>query len=300
MLDSTTQYFQKTATKPASIMVIDNRRTPIMIQLNGNMTVGRQNSTSTTDIILSSSIVGRRHGEFLYDSSTGDYYYVDNNSTNGTYINGNKLPPFNERGTRAYRLSDGDILRIDSSSLNAPHPQAVLMIFSRNIDSSAKWQCFNMANQNNITIGRGRQNLICLQDMMSSREHAVISIGQGGVTITDMRSQNGTIVNGAYVNGARRLFNFDVIRIANTLLILVDGKIFFNNAGERAGALSVHIRKKDVNFGRKTLIKDIRFEADTGDFILILGGSGAGKTTLVNAILGDGKADAEVLWHESV
>ncbi len=295
MHDSTTQYFQKTATRPASIMVIDNRRTPIVIQLNGNMTVGRQNSTSTADIILSSSIVGRKHGEFLYDSSTGDYYYVDRNSTNGTYINGNKLPPFNEYGTRAYRLSDGDILRIDSASLNNPHPQAVLMIFSRNIDSSAKWQSFSIANQNSITIGRGRQNLICLQDMMSSREHAVISLTPAGMTITDMRSQNGTIVNGAYVNGSRLLFNFDVIRIANTMLIVVDGKIFFNNAGERAGALSVHIRKKDVNFGRKTLIKDIRFEADAGDFILILGGSGAGKTTLVNAILGDGKADAEVL-----
>ena len=55
------------------------------------------------------------------------------------------------------------------------------------------------------------------------------------------------------------------------------------------------IRSKTVNFGRKTLLRDVRFSADTGDFVLILGGSGAGKTTLVNAILGDGKADGEVI-----
>lgn len=43
------------------------------------------------------------------------------------------------------------------------------------------------------------------------------------------------------------------------------------------------------------MIKDINFQVDSGEFILILGGSGAGKTTLVNAILGDGKADGKIM-----
>ena len=159
---------------------------------------------------------------------------------------GRKLQPFNEYGTQPYKLSDGDILRIDSSTLTNPHPQAVLIIFSRSINFNGKWQSYHIANQNAITIGRGKQNLICLQDMMSSREHAVISASPTGMSITDMRSQNGTFVNNMLVNGAQRLFNFDVIRIANTILIVLDGIILFNNAGERAGALSVNIRKKDV------------------------------------------------------
>ena len=295
MHDSSTQFFQKPAARPASLMIIDSRKTPVTVQLNGNMTMGRQNSNSTPDIVLLSNIVGRNHGEFLYNSSTDDYYYVDKNSTNGTYINGRRLPPYNEYGTHPYKLSDGDILRIDSANLNAPHPHAVLIIFSRTINFNAKWQSFSMANHNMITIGRGVQNVICLQDMMSSREHAVINIAPGGMSIMDKRSQNGTFVNNMLIRAPQRLFNFDVIRIANTILLVIDGNILYNNAGERAGALSVYIQKKDVNFGKKTLIKDIRFEADTGDFILILGGSGAGKTTLVNAILGDGKAEGQVL-----
>lgn len=295
MNEPTTQYYNPNVARAATLLVIDNRRKPLMIPLKGDMTLGREYANAITDIRVHSEIAGRRHGEFVYDSSTDDFYYIDNNSTNGTYINGFKLPQYNERGSQAYKLSDGDILRIDRAVLNNPHPQSVLMIFSRSMKVDEKWNSFKITNTNQITIGRGKQNNICLQDMMSSREHAVINIGQTAMSILDKKSQNGTFVNGVLINTPRVIYNHDVIRIANTVLVIMNNEILYNNAGEKAGALSVFIRKKDVNFGKKTLLKNIRFEADTGDFILILGGSGAGKTTLVNAILGDGKADAEVI-----
>lgn len=295
MEETTTRYYSPVVSRTATLLVLDSRKKPIMVALKGDMTLGRDYINASTDIRVYSEIVGRRHGEFIYDGSTDDYYYIDNNSTNGTYINGYKLPSYNERGSRAYKLSDGDVIRIDRAILNNPHPQAVLIIFSRNMDTNEKWKTFRIGINNTITIGRGKQNNICLHDMMSSREHAVINMVQSGMTITDKGSQNGTIVNGAPLHGQRPLFNHDVIKIANTLLVVIGDEILFNNPGERSGTLSVYIKKKDVNFGRKTLIKDIRFEADTGDFILILGGSGAGKTTLVNAILGDGKAEGQVI-----
>ncbi len=295
MDEATTRYYSPVVTRTATLLVLDSRKKPIMIPLAGDMTLGREYANASTDIRVYSEIVGRRHGEFVYDNSTDDYYYIDNNSTNGSYINGYKLPSYNERGSRAYKLSDGDVIRIDRAVLNNPHPQAVLIIFSRNMDMNENWTTYRIGNVSSITIGRGKQNSICLHDMMSSREHASISINQQGMMIADKGSQNGTIVNGVPLNGPRPLFNHDVIKIANTLLVVIGDEILYNNPGERAGTLSVYIKKKDVNFGRKTLIKDIRFEADTGDFILILGGSGAGKTTLVNAILGDGKAEGQVI-----
>ena len=54
------------------------------------------------------------------------------------------------------------------------------------------------------------------------------------------------------------------------------------------------VKKK---IGKKILLKDIDFEAQKGDFVLILGGSGAGKTTLVNAILGESKADGKIILN---
>ncbi len=295
MSEIKTQYYSPCVARDATLLVIDTRKKPVMIELSGNMTVGREYPEATCDIRLYSEITGRRHGEFVYDDSDDTFYYIDNNSTNGTYINGRKLEPYNQRGSKAVKLSDGDIIRIDRRVLSNPHPQSVLMIFSRSFTPDEKWTSINIVNNNEVTIGRGERNFLRLEDMMASREHAVIKTSTAGSYIYDKNSQNGIIVNGEVINGCAPVYNHDVIRIANTMLIIMGDSIVYNNPGERAGTLSVHIRAKTVNFGKKTLIKDIDFEADNGDFILILGGSGAGKTTLVNAILGDGKADGEVI-----
>ncbi len=297
MVESRTQFFQPVVQKPATLLVIDSRNQPFMVKLCGNMTLGREYPEASTDIRVVSEITGRRHGEFVYDDSEDTFYFIDNNSTNGTYINGMRLQPYNARGSKAVRLKGGDIIRIDRRKLNNPHPQAVLMVFSRILASNEEWKTFRIGSEREITIGRSSNNKICLSDMMASRNHAVITLGEYGMAIYDQKSQNGIYVNGERIAGSRILFDHDVIRIANTLLIVTGNRILYNNPGERSGALSVNIRKKTVNFGKKTLLRDIRFEADTGDFILILGGSGAGKTTLVNAVLGDGKADAEVMLN---
>ena len=59
-------------------------------------------------------------------------------------------------------------------------------------------------------------------------------------------------------------------------------------------ALQVRIQQKTVQHGKKTLLRDIAFDVQHGDFVLILGGSGAGKTTLIRAILGESRADGQI------
>lgn len=297
MSEEKTQYFRPAPMRPATLLVIDKRNVPYLVSLDWDMTLGREYPGADTNLRVQSAITGRRHGEFVHDDSDDSFYYIDNNSTNGTYINGVKLQPYNARGSKAQKLWDGDIIRIDRKTLNNPHPESVLIVFSRSFDMEEKWQSCHISPMTRMTIGRGDNNTICLQDMMASREHAYIDSTENGLFLCDCNSQNGVSVNGRQIEGYAQLFNRDVIRIANTTLILIGDELYYNNpgAGEKVGALSVLIRKKTVNMGRKTLLKDIRFNADTGDFILILGGSGAGKTTLVNAILGDGKADGEVI-----
>ncbi|MBR1669872.1 MAG: ABC transporter ATP-binding protein [Butyrivibrio sp.] len=65
--------------------------------------------------------------------------------------------------------------------------------------------------------------------------------------------------------------------------------------GETDG-LTVNINSRTVIdfFTKKTLLKDIHMIIPRGHMVLLLGGSGAGKTTFVNAVTGYEKADATI------
>ena len=60
--------------------------------------------------------------------------------------------------------------------------------------------------------------------------------------------------------------------------------------------LSVNIRERSVlNFFKKfTLLRDIHINIPKGHMVLLLDGSGAGKTTFLNAVTGYEKADADI------
>ena len=63
--------------------------------------------------------------------------------------------------------------------------------------------------------------------------------------------------------------------------------------------LTVNLRERTVteNFQKKVLLRDIHMAIPQGHLVLLLGGSGAGKTTFVNAVNGYEKADAEVMLN---
>ncbi len=63
--------------------------------------------------------------------------------------------------------------------------------------------------------------------------------------------------------------------------------------------LTVNLKERTAKefFRKKVLLKDIHMAIPSGHMVLLLGGSGAGKTTFVNAINGYEKADAEVLLN---
>lgn len=63
--------------------------------------------------------------------------------------------------------------------------------------------------------------------------------------------------------------------------------------------LSVSLRERTVrDFGKKRyLLKDIDLDIPNGSLVLLLGGSGSGKTTFVNAVIGYEKASATILLN---
>ena len=74
-------------------------------------------------------------------------------------------------------------------------------------------------------------------------------------------------------------------------------------SGARAEALgkglTINLEERSVSdfFKKKYLLRDIHMNIEPGHMVLLLGGSGAGKTTFVNAVNGYEKAKAEILLN---
>ena len=134
------------------------------------------------------------------------------------------------------------------------------------------------------TIGRANDNDIVIQDVLASRHHAFLLQSPLGTEIRDAHSVNGTFVNGVRV-GSAVLGEGDVITIGNVDLVFTDGTLIRRTeAATRSGGLEVN----GVHFkiDGKELLDNISLTARPGTLTAIIGGSGAGKTTLSRLIAG--------------
>ncbi len=135
-----------------------------------------------------------------------------------------------------------------------------------------------------MTIGRAAENDIVVSDVLASRQHATLIPTTLGTEIRD-NSINGTFVNGTRV-GSAILTEDDVVTIGNVDLVFRDGKLVpLSEAASRTGGLEVRGVKYVVDNG-KQLLDDISLSARPGTLTAVIGGSGAGKTTLARLIAG--------------
>ena len=72
-----------------------------------------------------------------------------------------------------------------------------------------------------VVIGRSRKTDIPIHDALLSRKHCSIVPLEGGYRLLDLRSANGTFVNGVKVDKAELSYD-DVIEIGNTVVVFVD------------------------------------------------------------------------------
>lgn len=76
---------------------------------------------------------------------------------------------------------------------------------------------------------------------------------------------------------------------------------FHGNARVMDQGLTVNLKTRTATefFQKKILLRDIHMAIPKGHMVLLLGGSGAGKTTFLNAVNGYEKADAQVMLNGS-
>lgn len=247
---------------PRTINFLDFRR--------GEITLGRVNGGN--DIELTSPFVSHKHGVFVYYN--GRWHLEDVGSKNGIYYNGMRV--------NDCTLGDGDAVQVYDNGTNA---QGVLMVFSEG--GAAAWQQYPEITEAGLNIGRAQNNDITLPHVAVSKHHATVFRSAGAYWIRDNNSTNGTFVNGQLVRGRHQLLEKDIVTIANTRFVFFGGTLYCNTqrSGIRLDAYRI-VKAVGPQNKRKIICNDVSLSINPCEMVAIIGGSGAGKTTIMNCISG--------------
>ncbi|MDR0220842.1 MAG: FHA domain-containing protein, partial [Lachnospiraceae bacterium] len=221
------------------------------------------------DIIINSSFVSRCHGQFRL--AGGQWLVEDLGSKNGLVCEGEIIA--------SKTLQDGDSIRIDF--VDKAGEGGVLLVFSQ---ESEGWRSFAVAGNDEITIGRGEECHIQLAHVSVSRLHARITNNNGRYYIADAGSKNGVFVNGRRIAGKTERNERDLILITNSKLIFTKQKISYFCFANGISVVAEQV-VKTVDKG-KTICNGVDLHIKPGEMVAIIGGSGAGKTTVMNCLSG--------------
>jgi DNA-binding NtrC family response regulator len=121
-------------------------------------------------------------------------------------------------------------------------------------------------------IGRLPDRDIILDEDRVSREHAIVELGEQGVWVTDLKSRNGTFINGNRLGADRFFAPFgSVLRIGSTLMLVADDVDAFINT-------PVSTELPLVGGARTTLLRRKLEELALGNIsVLLEGETGTGK-----------------------
>lgn len=257
-------------------------------------TIGRE---PTCDVVLTNDRASRHH---LQIEKTGATYWItDENSANGTWVNGVRLPsqqrtPLASGSSITLGDPNGGAIKLvfqeASPSLNMLPPLVAQTAPSRfgTIRLPDRPDLLNLAS---FTIGRDPgQNALHLEHPNISRIHAeLVRTGQSH-TLRDLGSSNGTFVNGQALRGVQPLQRGDVIHIGPYKLVYEQGGLgqTLRTFGYRIDAKGLG-RTVEVGFWprqKNQILHAVDLTVKPGEFIALVGGSGAGKSTFMKALSG--------------
>ena len=139
-----------------------------------------------------------------------------------------------------------------------------------------------------VTVGRSAGNDVVLSDPQVARHHCTFVRAGDAWRVVDAKSGRPVLVDGVPVPDSRPLTDRSVVRVGPWELRVVGDQL--RGFGSRSfKALSV--RDLDRTIGDIVLLEDMSFTVFSGELIALVGPSGAGKTTLINAIAGIAPAD---------
>jgi ABC-type multidrug transport system ATPase subunit/pSer/pThr/pTyr-binding forkhead associated (FHA) protein len=245
------------------------------ILLNVAIVVGR---SEQADVVVPDASASRRHLELRQEADS--WVAVDLKSTNGTLLDGALLTPHIpvrlQNGARL-QLGDSEFLFTEGSIPLDPPTQTVPLIST-------------------VTIGRASDCDIVIPSPNVSGVHCQITQTPRGWLLEDMGWQSGTFLNGV------RVLTPEVLREGDEICVHLHRFVFRNGVLEHfdtSKKVRIEVEglqqvvKKDGD--SMTLLRSVSFVIPPQEFVAIVGGSGVGKSTLLNAMAGFQRASRGVV-----
>ena len=272
---------------------------------DGDTSIGRG---TENDLIFDDDETSRLHAIITF--AQNKIQISDTGSTNGTYLDRMPLTPrqkypvkigqFIEIGHHTLYIETPDIvgvmhsasgtmvmpgeagsLRDLGAAVPAGDPKTMLDMEVPVAQTSVR--TMNLDGHDKVTIGRASDNQVVLNHPLVSRYHAILERMGKRFVIKDLRSSNGIFVNEQKIEREAYLKDWDQIRIGPYVFVLsgqqLQGQI---EEGIRIDASNIN----QVVSSGLNLLKDISLTMEPNEFVALVGMSGAGKSTFMNAISG--------------
>ena len=257
--------------EPPEFEIIVAGEQPMRFKLTQpTITIGRQDDN---DIVVVSKLISRHHGR-LERTPSGYRMIVLPDVTNPMYFQGRQV-------VEILQFKHGDTLRIGGTDPGL----MVTMIYH---DPAAAIQPeireIKFGEKSRLQIGRDLDNDVVVDAPTVSRFHAQLERTGQRYRIRDLNSSNGTYVNDQPVVGDVWLKLEDTVRIGPYRFVVGQDQL---SQYDESGGLQVDARglnkwvRKDLN-----ILQDISLRFSPREFVVVVGQSGGGKSTLVDAIAG--------------
>lgn len=257
---------------PPQLVVNESGQEPKIYTLTGTrLRIGR---LPENDVVLNNRFVSRFHAEL---EKRGADYYLNPipNISNALLLDG--VPVMEPT-----RLRHGMKIRIGGWD---PGEMASLDFLSPQGDANPAQQKIQFTENKLMTIGRHADNIIVLPAPTVSSFHAEIEkVGQR-YRVRDLRSSNGTFVNGKSISGEVWVHPGDAIQIGPYRFVVDEHE--FAKTDQSEGGVKVEVFGLNKWVTKKlNIIQDTSLIFKPKEFIVVVGQSGGGKSTLVDAITG--------------